>query len=65
MTVQIKDRYLSTLYRNLYAQWERSNQLGREQEAQSRFFPSTWESSRGPCSPLGGQAVEQSKKEQR
>jgi hypothetical protein len=56
--VRISDRYLSTLYRNLYSQWEQDNRLGLQQLADSRAFPSTdknsTEGERGATSPLGG-----------
>jgi hypothetical protein len=55
--VRIRDRYLSTLYRNLYAEWERGNQLGLQQLANDRAFPSTdpmsVEGQRAGGSPLG------------
>jgi hypothetical protein len=56
-TVEIKDPYLSTLYRNLYSQWEQSNKLGLEKDRNERMWPSTAEGGRGSCSPLGGVAL--------
>jgi hypothetical protein len=58
MTVEIRDKYLSTIYRNLYSQWEQSNRLGLQQLANDRMFPSSdkqsTEGERGATSPLGG-----------
>jgi hypothetical protein len=69
MTVQIKDRYLSALYRNLYAQWAEGNRLGLQQLANDRGFPSTdpnsTEGERQAVSPLGGVARPATEKELR
>jgi hypothetical protein len=58
MTVEIRDRYLAQLYRDLYARFEEGNRLGREQLNRDRFFPSTdkqsTEGERQSVSPLGG-----------